>query len=208
MKVYYIGGSPCCGKTTIAEQIATEYGMIHFQVDDSLWDYANRGMEKGYPACQKQWKENWLSDIHKLYHQELQFYREIFSFIQEDIRKFSSGKDILVEGTALLPEQIKAYGIAKECYICLTPEKEFQIEHYRKREWVPLMLEGCSDKEKAFENWMERDVLFACEVRRQCEEYGYCSILVDGEKGISEIKEMVCEWFGLNGDEKCSMPAK
>lgn len=208
MKVYYIGGSPCCGKTTIAKEIAAEYGMIHFQVDDSLWDYANRGKEKGYPACQKQWKENWLSDIHRLYHQELQFYREIFPFIDEDIRKFSVEKDVLVEGAAILPEHMKNSRTDIRHFISLTPTREFQIKHYRKREWVPLMLEGCSDKEKAFANWMERDVLFAGEVRRQCKEYGYRSILVDGEKGISEIKEMVCEWFGLNGHEKSSMPVK
>ena len=50
-------------------------------------------------------------------------------------------------------------------YFNITPTPEFQISHYKERSWVSDVLEGCSNKEKAFKKWMNRDILFADEVR-------------------------------------------
>lgn len=206
MKIYYIGGSPCSGKTTIAEMLAKEYGLFHFEVDDSLGRYAAMGAKKGYPACKVQWKgtpdEIWLRDPALQCEQELQFYREIFTFIQEDIRTVSQGQDMIVEGAALLPELMKMIGILQEKYLCITPTKNFQTKHYKKREWVPIILEGCSDKEKAFANWMERDVLFAENVRTQCKVAGYISIVITGQNDIFDMKEKVCEQLNIVQERK------
>ena len=57
--------------------------------------------------------------------------------------------------------------------------------------------EGCSDKEKAFENWMERDVLFAKQVRRECEECGVPCLVNDGSLSLDEMYEQVKELFSL-----------
>ena len=53
-------------------------------------------------------------------------------------------------------------------YICMVAEESFQVRHYREREWVPLLLDGCRDKKKAFSNWMEREKLFAEYIRATC----------------------------------------
>lgn len=37
--LYIIGGSPCSGKSTIAEMIAEKYDFIYFKVDDYLEQY-------------------------------------------------------------------------------------------------------------------------------------------------------------------------
>ena len=34
MKVYYIGGSPCSGKSTVAKVLAAQYGLVYFKSDD------------------------------------------------------------------------------------------------------------------------------------------------------------------------------
>lgn len=199
MKVYYIGGSPCSGKSTVAEQIAREYDLFYFQVDDSLGKYADMGAEKGYPVCKRQWKlgpdGTWLREPRVQCEEEIQFYREIFAFVEDDVRKISGGQDMIAEGAAFLPELMKQAGVGTEQYFCMTPAKEFQLEHYRKRMWVPLMLEGCSDKEKAFGNWMARDMLFADKVREQCVAAGYRSVIIDGRADIQEIKNLVCRHF-------------
>jgi len=39
MNQYYIGGSPCSGKSTIAEIAAEKYGLFYFKVDDFLEKY-------------------------------------------------------------------------------------------------------------------------------------------------------------------------
>ena len=39
MQIYYIGGSPCSGKSTAAEALANEYGLRYLKVDDYLDKY-------------------------------------------------------------------------------------------------------------------------------------------------------------------------
>ena len=75
--------------------------------------------------------------------------------------------------------------------------KDFQIFHYSKREWVPCVIGECSDRDKAFANWMNRDVMFAVDVQRQCEELGYVSVINDGELSIEELIDNVEVHFGL-----------
>lgn len=70
--------------------------------------------------------------------------------------------------------------VLKQRLISLTSSKAFQVIHYRKRQWVPHVLAGCRDQEQAFCNWMDRDVLFATEVREQCRKHQYASIVNDG----------------------------
>lgn len=91
-----------------------------------------------------------------------------------------------------MPRLMKQENISDSRYICITPTKEFQVEHYKKREWIPYILEGCSDKEKAFENWMNRDALFAEDVRKQCEAANYKSMITDGTVSIDEMLKKVC----------------
>ena len=57
--------------------------------------------------------------------------------------------------------------------------------------------EGCSDKEKAFSNWMNRDILFAQEVQMQCSEEQYLSVINDGSIEIDELVDLVVSHFGL-----------
>lgn len=62
---------------------------------------------------------------------------------------------------------------------------------------VPYVLEGCSDKEKAFSNWMNRDILFAQEVQQQCNEEQYVSIINDGYIELDELVDIVVSHLGL-----------
>ena len=38
-EIYYMGGSPCSGKSTAAEILAERYGLYYFKVDDYLEKY-------------------------------------------------------------------------------------------------------------------------------------------------------------------------
>jgi hypothetical protein len=201
MNVYYIGGSPCAGKSTVAELITQKYGLFYFKVDDFLEDYIIRGVQKNKPICRKLIEltpeQIWMRSPVEQNIEELQFYREIFEFIIEDINKIDSVKGIITEGAAFLPELIMKMNVDKEHYFCITPAEEFQIFHFKQRPFVPDVLKGCSDKELAFHNWMERDILFAQEVRRQCVREGYHSLITDGTLTIDETLKKVLMIFGM-----------
>ncbi len=201
MNIYYIGGSPCAGKSTVAEILSKKYNLHYFKVDDFLDKYTKMGMLKGYSICKKQVEMNaeqlWMRDPLLQCREELIFYAELFEFVLEDLKQIKNRNGIITEGTAYLPKLMKALGVPSDRFISITPTEEFQLFHYRKREYVPYILEGCSDIEKAFRNWMNRDILFAQEVQRQCREEKYVSIVNDGEMEIYELVGKVTSHFGL-----------
>ena len=92
---------------------------------------------------------------------------------------------MIAEGAGFTPE-IMFQHIKPKNYICLVPTEEFQINVFKKRAWSKIFLLGCKDKNAAFNNWMQRDVVFGKEVLRQAKEYGYPYILVDGAHTIEE----------------------
>lgn len=62
---------------------------------------------------------------------------------------------------------------------------------------MPYILEGCSDKQKAFDNWMKRDILFAKQVKEECEKSGVPCIVNDGLRTQDEMFCRVKELFNL-----------
>lgn len=199
IKTYYIGGSPCSGKSTVTEILAEKYGLYYFRVDDFLDKYIELGAQKGYPICTHirlmTADETWMREPIVQCEEELLWYQEVFEFVCEDIKKIQNVKGIITEGVAYLPTLMKKAGISANQYLSITPTKEFQLLHYPKREWIPYILKDCSDKEKAFENWMERDVLFAKDVQRQCVDIGYTSLINNGEMSVEEMVRFVEQHF-------------
>ena len=199
MKGYFIGGSPCSGKSTVAQAIAERHGFIYFKADDKLEEYTTVGAKLGFPICSKQRnmtaEQIWMRSPAVQAAEERAFYHEIFPLVMLDIKKLST--PFIAEGVAFLPELMKAYGVPFENYIFITPTREFQIEHYRTREWVPFLLQGCLNPKKAFENWMERDALFAEAVRHRCVEAEYFALLTDGAESVEKMTETVACHFKL-----------
>lgn len=201
MNIYYIGGSPCSGKSTMAEILAKKYDLYYFKVDDFIDKYMQLGAVKGYEICKKMsemsWDEIWMRDPVLQCTEEVQWYEEIFEFVCEDLSKISCKTEIITEGAAYMPQLMKGISVSYDKYLSLTPEREFQLFHYSKREFVPYILRECTDKEKAFSNWMERDILFAKDIQKQCEITGYKSIINRGEQAVEEMVDEIERHFGF-----------
>ncbi|MDL2280994.1 hypothetical protein LJC10_03965 [Selenomonadales bacterium OttesenSCG-928-I06] len=193
--IYFLGGSPCSGKSTFAEMIAEKYDMYYFKIDDYLDKYTELGAKDDIALIKKLQMmtidEMWLRDPRKQSLDEVVFYQEIFNYIMYDLDKLPKDKKIITEGAALMPCLMCEHEVDTSKYICIVPEREFQIEKYSKREWVDDYLSSSSDKQKAFENWMERDILFAQYVLRDCQRYGYESLIVDDSKSLAENFKVV-----------------
>lgn len=200
-KIYYIGGSPCSGKSTIAKMIADRLGLYYFKVDDYLDKYMSRGKEANklysVKAMEMSADEIWMRDPMTQNIEELEIYHEIFEFILEDLNQIETLNGIITEGAAFLPELVNEIKVENHSYICIVPTKDFQYHHYKLRPWVPDILAECTDKEQAFENWMERDALFAATVRENADKIGYQSIVTDGSIDVNTIYEQVVNWFNL-----------
>ena len=197
-RILFIGGSPCSGKSTVAEHISKEYGAFYYKVDDFLDEFTQIAAGKGKPICKKSVtmtpEEIWMRDPNLQCDEEFLFYEEIAESVFEKMERIDSDL-IVTEGAAYTPEVMRNY--FHKDYITIIPTAEFQVSHYKEREWVPYVLEGCSDKQKAFDNWMERDILFAKRVRAECDEYSIPCIVNDGRKSEEEMYEAIKEKIGL-----------
>ena len=139
----------------------------------------------------------WLRTPEKLKEEELLTYEKLFRYFINALNSLDQDTPIITEGAAFLPSLVNKIGIDKTHYVCIVPTRDFQVHHFSRRTWVNDYLSSCSDKEKAFNNWMERDVLFALSVLNQAKEIGYTTLVVDGSKNIEENFQIIIEASGL-----------
>lgn len=200
-KAFFIGGSPCSGKSTVSDFLTDKYNLVYYKIDDYEREHIEKSDPKKQPIMHKwsklSWDEIWMRPVNIQVREEFQYYRERFEMILNELNQFSEDETVLMEGAALLPELIKKIDVDKNRVIYMIPSKGFQIENYSKRNFIKGILSECSQPEKAFRNWMERDHCFGQKVKLQAEELGYKVIFVDGEKTIEENIKLVSEHFCL-----------
>ena len=201
-QAFIIGGSPCSGKSTIARKLAAEYQLQYYQVDDYYQAHVKRCNPDRHPTMHKiahmGWNEIWSRAVPTQVSDELEYYRELFEMILDDLAAFEPGKAIIVEGAALLPELVEKCDVDARKVLYMVPTKAFQIRHYSQREFIHHILKDCDDPEKAFENWMMRDHQFGRLILRQAQTRNYKTILVDGSQDIGELYTQVKNYFGLS----------
>ena len=198
MTGYWIGGSPCAGKSSVAALLAEQYGLRYVQCDAGTDDRMRLMAGRGLPAydeltalatCERlarrpQWQCARVID----------FYAEQFPFL---LASLPGDPARLVEGADLLPELLAGHGVPPEQSIWIVPSAEFQVRHYAQRPWVDTYLAGCPDPAAAFDSWMQRDVRFAAHVRRTAAELGRRVIVVDGTGTLAGTAAEVAPHLGL-----------
>lgn len=196
-QIYWIGGSPCSGKSTIAEMMEKNFGFHYYKCDDSLERYLEIASKRGKPVSSRIEKLNideiFLRPVDDQVKDELAFYEEVFEVILEDLDKLNVKTSIVIEGAALLPSNIHKLDVLNTNYICIVPTAEFQLNKYAEREWVSHYLRQSKNWQQAYDNWMKRDIEFAKIVLEDAKNKGYSSILVDGSRSIEENYEKVLD---------------
>ncbi|EMB55885.1 hypothetical protein [Streptococcus mutans] len=192
MVIYMIGGSPCSGKSTIASLLARQYQLLHIKLDDLVDEMMSQASADSQPICLLRQDRN----PEEMADEEWRFYEEIFPYVKSYLIK-NQDRPLLVEGAGLLPHLVKELEWLASSYLCLTPTADFQKKHYRQREWVSYVLEGTTNPEQAFENWMQRDILFAQMVRKEAMRLGYSSLMTDGSQSEKQTAEETARIFKL-----------
>ena len=97
-----------------------------------------------------------------------------------------------------MPELLHGVGVPMDRAIWIVPTPEFQRRFYAGRQWVGPYLKDCADPAQAFENWMQRDILFARYITRTAAELGGTVLVVDGTKTIDDNVRLVERHLGLS----------
>jgi 2-phosphoglycerate kinase len=199
--VFWLGGSPCAGKSSISEILADRFDLDVYHVDEAFENHVQGLDPARQPAlakwCASSWDQRWMRPIDKLVRDVIACYREHFALIWEDILAMPKQKFLLIEGTALLPRQVASVLPKTSHALWVIPSDDFQREHYSKRQWVRGILEQCNNPEAAFGNWMERDAMFAEWVEAEASALNLQLLKVVGNRTIEENAEAVAAHFQL-----------
>lgn len=197
--IFWLGGSPCSGKSSIARILATRFNLDVYHVDEVFETHTQRLDPVHQPAlakwCESSWDERWMQPIDNLVQDVIGCYREHFTLIREDILEIPKRKSLLVEGTALLPRSVASMLTKRSHAIWIIPSADFQRAHYSEREWVWDIVGQCSDPEAAFHNWMERDIRFAEWVESEATALDLPTLRVGGNRTLQENAEAVAMRF-------------
>jgi 2-phosphoglycerate kinase len=200
--VYWIGGSPCSGKSSVAEAIANKHGLASYNCDEAYYRHLESISPDQFPrlfrARHASPEEVWiLRGVDQQVEDEIALYREEFPLILNDLEAMPLAPSVVAEGAALLPSLVAKAGISGDRALWIVPTEAFQLEHYARRPWRHDVVKDCSDPQQAWENWMARDFGFAKAVAAEANAFGFEVITVDGSRSIEETVRFVEEHFGL-----------
>ena len=199
--VFFLGGSPCCGKSHVAEMLAERYGLAHYQIDIKIGEAMRTLDPERYPNLVRWWAmrsdARWLQSQERLMDDVLACYREQFDWVLADIEETTCDALLLVEGSPLLPSWLSERKGPRVRAAWMVPSEAFQREHYGRRAFVAPFLGDCSDPEQAFENWMRRDAAYAQLVTEQTGALDLPLLVVDGGDSVGDAAAWVARRLGL-----------
>jgi hypothetical protein len=201
--VYWIGGSPCAGKSTIVELLSEPHPFYGYNCDQAFERHGERVTPEKQPTFHKvlhmTWDEIWMRPVDLLLADEITIYGEEFAMILQDLLALPRSPPILAEGAALLPHLVDDVLANPWQAIWVVPDEAFQRKQYPRRgAWVQEILSQCREPEQAFQNWMDRDVAFGHRVSAEAAARGLQILRVDGQHTIAENAEIVRAHFRLS----------
>jgi len=202
--VRWIGGSPCCGKSTIAKQLAEEFNLNLYHCDEH-WDKHVSDDSLSDTSLLRQlnqmsYEQIFMCSVDKQVATVIAAYQEEFPLILEDLKEFPTDQLLLVEGAALQPMLVTRFLSQSEYAIWMVPTESFQRETYVTRDWMHLIAEQTHNPELAIDNWMLRDARYARWIENQVECCHQMVVVVDGQQSIEYNKNIIQNRFRLRID--------
>lgn len=201
--VYWIGGSSCAGKSSVAKKLADTYPFFLFKIDDYIGTFERVAQAHHHPILSElatlPWEERRVRLVELDGENELKRHEEVFSFVIKELEKVAGQYSrVIVEGSSLLPWKVSQFLHAVHHAIWLTPTREFQIDTYPTRgPWVQEILGSVQKPDEVFKNWMEREQYIADKIRAALRSKPYRHLLIDGSNDIAAVTREVAAWFQL-----------
>ena len=201
--VYWIGGSPGAGKSTIARRLTAGCGLHLYDTDEAMADHARRSTPEDSPELARfaamDMDERWLDRSPQTMLDTFHWFRgEGFPLIVEDLRALPPVPPVVAEGFRLLPHLVRPVAAPGRA-VWLLPSADFREAAFARRGSTWKIPGRTSDPPRARRNLLERDRMFDERIRAEVERLGLPAIEVT--TGVTEagLTARVAEIFGLTG---------
>ncbi len=189
--VVWLGGSTCCGKTTLARILAGRLGRQLYSCDDHFDRHVREAGNATQPSLyQFEHDAGWNASVRALWGAEkatlwLSFYRERFASVISDLRTLEP-TPVIAEGVDLLPELIGRVRGTLAAF--LVPTRAFFEKHVVSRPWITSPVGD--------ESWAYHRAVLD-HIRHEATARAFPLLVVDGTRSPQSIADELVElWDG------------
>ena len=195
--VFWIGGSPCAGKTSIADALATKYQGNVYHFDRMEVQHIARSNKATNPELMAflamDMDERWLTrSPGAMARNAIASWQARFPLVLEDIRAFPTNAPLFAEGPGLFPDCVAPLLINPRQAVWLVTTESLCAAVRRQRGGSAL---GTSDPDRALSNIVRRDLRMAHYVKRQAAARQLLCHEVDGSRSLAAMLALVEEQF-------------
>jgi 2-phosphoglycerate kinase len=201
--VYWIGGGPGAGKSTIACRLAERHGLYLYDTDDLMADHVGRTTPEQSPFLSQfaamDMDERWANRSPATMLETFHWFRgEGFHLIVEDLLRLRGGKPVVAEGFRLLPDLVAPLLTEPHQAVWLLPTPEFRVAALESRGSTWTIAGRTSAPGRALANLAERDRLFTDRLDEQTARLGLHAIRLEpGKTSEDQLVDQVARTFKL-----------
>lgn len=200
--VYWLGGSTCAGKTTIANNLSKNYGFMVYHCDEYLGKHIEKSNAEEHPNLFKLTTLSWENIISMPEDEYLVWIMDLFSeefqMILEDLDRQINDKPVLVEGINLLPKLLKDIIEEGNNAIWLVADDAFYNLHQMQRKELYDRINECTNPEQALHNYMNLDLAFGKYIKNEAQRLDLKVMVTENSYDILENIMTISTHFNLN----------
>ena len=195
--VLWIGGSPCAGKTSIADALAMNYHGAVYHFDRMEPQHIAQTTARNNPELMAflamDMDERWLTrPPDEMAHNAMASWLARFPMVLDDLRAMPADTPIFAEGPGLFPECVAPLLVSPHQAIWLVTTEPFCLKVRQRRSGSSL---ETSDPDFALRNIVQRDVLMARSVEWQASERQLACHAVDGSQTLAQMTVLIEQHF-------------
>lgn len=199
--VFFLLGSPCSGKTTVANILAKKYGMFYFGGDSKRFDYYKYAEKETHPFMTRDASDFWNWTLDEMVAWEKGVVSEQTPYILKDLNELSKSNDlILFEGMLELATVRKMVPVNQIAYLSVDKsvcEREFFArEDHRGMIENIMATPGIDESEKQRRIRMRKSAAIHA-FHENAEEFGIHTFMREETKTAQEMAEKIARHLGL-----------
>lgn len=194
----WIGGATDAGKTTVAQNLADQYGLPLYRYDVATKPHfetlaQTKALYRTFLSGSNE--DNWVKPTPEAL---LVWLRQVFidqwPFVLEDLLALPSDKPVLAEGFGFLPALLAPLLTSPYQAIWLVPTEPFKWWSMKQRDKYTRRLTW-AEPERAIHNLFTRDRLLAEVIREQGRERDLVVFEVDGSIPAGDVTHLIAQHF-------------